>query len=140
MQEAGPTTGPTRSVIRALLVVVLAIAACYVVWSFTRPIDPIRARRNATLHTLERLAAKVNEYHQLNGELPRSVADLDSELGTAANYELLMTSEEDSFVVVADRVFRDEPGQGFRFGCDQDLQIVKLPPNRVAGRVSQHNR
>ena len=127
MQEVDPAIGPTRSVGRVIVVIVLAIVVCYVVWSFVRPIVPIRARRSATLHTLKKLAAQVNEYHQKSGELPHSLAELGAELGAAADHELLLTGEKYSFVVVADRVYRDEPGQDFRFGCDQDLRIVKLP-------------
>jgi hypothetical protein len=123
-------TSLKRDIGRAVFNVVLAIAACYVVWSFVGPIRPFPARRKAALNTLKRLASQVNEYHQQSGVLPHSLAELGAELDTAANYELLLTGEKYSFVVVADRVYRDVPGQGYRLGCDQDLRIVRLPPTQ----------
>ena len=132
MQWARPKTDSVRNLVGALFTLVLIGIACVIVWSVLRPIEPLNARKEATLHSLKELASQVNDYRQRTGALPDSLAQVAP---ATRGYRLLLGADEPSFIVLADHVFVDETGNRFQFGCDQELRILKQPPTRDGGKA-----
>jgi hypothetical protein len=120
------------------LVLFLFVVGCII--QLILPIQPIHARRDALLRHLQAIASEVNAYRERNGSLPKSLKDIlfvgerDARIPSGYcpypdnGYLLVVRPNLRDFLIVADHVSRDEKGVHFRYACDGDLRIQKVPP------------
>jgi len=96
------------------------------------PVPPMTARRDARLFELKQLASAVNAHYQQHGALPAS-------LDAAPCYQFQPGDDGRSFIIVADYPcsdYRDGKRIPFRYGCNEKLEILKLPPAASEGMNS----
>jgi hypothetical protein len=119
------------------LVLFVLVVGCGI-W-LVLPIEPNHARRDALLRHLRAIASGVNAYHARNGSLPKSLKDIpfvgepDARVPAGycpypdSGYQLIVRPNRRDFLIVADHVSTDEKGVHFRYACDVDLTIQKVP-------------
>jgi hypothetical protein len=120
-------------------VLVLLVVGC-VIWLAALPTQPFHPRRDALLRHLQAIASEVNAYRTRSGSFPQSLKAIpfvgarDARVPAGycpypdSGYQLIVRPNLRDFLIVADHVSTDEKGIHFRYACDGDLQIQKVPP------------
>jgi hypothetical protein len=105
------------------LIILVLIGACVVIEIESE--GPVHYRRDATIRQLKTIAAEVNEYKKKHGRFPQSLQEIDVPTG-ADSFRLLLGKNNESFYVVADRVY-EEANFHFHYACDEKIELQKLP-------------
>jgi hypothetical protein len=109
---------------RILAMLLMVVALCYVIYSFTRQIEPLHARRDAINNRLKEVASAVLLYHSKHNEFPVS---LESAGIARSEFDINYTKMDKAFCVSSGIVHYESDGSRYRLACNSDLELFSIP-------------